>query len=97
MLGLSALMGNKIRIAVCVVVVVFVNITSADHNVPTVADVLYVIIINRSHIALIVMALRYAKRTDHRIIQDVEQEDTQNGIGFVLIALRIYSQMLLGH
>ena len=97
MLGLSALMGNKRHIAVCAAVVVFVNITSADHNVPTVADVLYVIIINRSHIALIVMALRYAKRTDHHIIQDVEQEDTNNGIGFVLIALRIYSQMLLGH
>ena len=42
MLGLSALMGNIIRIAVCVAVVVFVNITSAHQNVPIVVDVLYV-------------------------------------------------------
>ena len=90
-------MGNERRIAVCVAVVVFVNITSADHNVPTVVDVLYVIIINRSHIVPIVMALRYAKRRDHHITQDVEQEETKDWIGFVLIALRIYSQMLLGH
>ena len=43
------------------------------------------------------MALRYAKRRDHHITQDVEQEETKDWIGFVLIALRIYSQMLLGH
>ena len=42
MLGLSALMGNIMRIAVCVAVVVFVNITSAHQNVPSVVDVLYV-------------------------------------------------------
>ena len=71
MLGLSALMGNKGDIAVCAAVVVFVNITSADHNVPTVVDVLYVIIINRSHIVLIAMVRRYVKLTDHRIIQVV--------------------------
>ena len=35
-------MGNIIRIAVCVAVVVFVNITSAHQNVPSVVDVLYV-------------------------------------------------------
>ena len=52
---------------------------------------------HRSTNVPIVMVRLYVKLMDHRIIQDVEQQETEDWTGSALIALLIYSRMILGH
>ena len=56
----------------------------------------FVAMVNINLIALIAVVLKYATRTDHHIIQDAEQEETEDWTCSVLTVLLIYCPMILG-
>ena len=74
----------------------FVNIIEESLNAELVMNLNIVSIASSITDAQIAIVQTYAKHTDNRIIQAVEQEETANMTGSALTALPIYCLMTLG-
>ena len=67
--------------------VAFASIATADQNARNLLVVEFVNTVNRNNHVSIVMDRAYVKQTGHRIIQDVEQQETEDWINSETAAL----------